>query len=148
MSRQIPIAALVLAGMLAGTMPSLAQFEGNWQCEMTYTELNQQGQRTSGYVKQYVMGVYPGGGMEAQGAYVGIGGQTQFQVQGQWKVDQGHFMAQAQGMQQSQFGTMPEMLIMLAQPGADGRTMSYNYEQRDPSGSYVMNRQLYACQRM
>jgi hypothetical protein len=152
MTKIIQTAAIV--AMLISAAPAHAQtfsqspqLEGTWQCEMTYTELNQQGQRTSGYVKQYMMGVYPGGGLEAQGNYVGIGGPTQFQVQGQWKFEQGHFIAQAQGMQQSQFGSMPELFMMMGQPGADGRTMSFSYEQPDPSGTYVMNRQLYACQR-
>lgn len=147
MNKAFRIAAGVAAGLLAATAPVLGQFEGTWQCQMTYTELDQQGQRTSGYIKQYMMGVYAGGGLEAQGSYTGIGGATQLQVQGQWKVEQGHFMAQAQGMQQSQWGSMPEMFIMLGLPGPDGNTMSYNHEQRDASGSYVMNRQLYACQR-
>lgn len=145
--KALRITCLALAGLVVSTLPSLAQFEGTWTCEMTYTELNPHGQRTSGYVKQYRMGVYSGGGFEAQGNYVGIGGPTQFQVQGQWGVDQGHFMAQAQGMQQSQFGSMPELFVTLGLPGPDGSTMSYNHEQRDPSGSYVMNRQLYQCQR-
>lgn len=147
MIRAFSIGLLAAAGLLAATYPALAQFEGTWRCEMTYTEMNAQGQRTSGYVKQFMMNAYAGGGLDAQGSYMGIGGPTQFQVSGQWKVDQGHFMAQAQGMQQSQWGTMPEMFIMLALPGPDGRTMSFTYEQPDPSGRYVMNRQLYACER-
>lgn len=148
MTRPFWLVALATLGLLAASAPSAAQFEGTWQCEMSYTELDQQGQRTSGFVKQYRMGVYPGGGIEAQGSYTGIGGPTQFQVQGQWKVEQNHFIAEAQGMQQSQWGTMPEMFIMMGLPGPDGRTMSFSYEQRDPSGSYVTNRQLYACQRL
>jgi len=147
MTRPLDVAGATIVVLLMSAIPAFAQLEGSWQCEMTYTELNPQGQRTSGYVKQFVMGVYAGGGLEVQGSYTGIGGVTQFQVQGQWKVDQGHFMAQAQGMQQSQWGTMPEMFVMLGLPSPDGSSMSYNHEQRDPSGSYVMNRQLFACRR-
>jgi hypothetical protein len=102
MIRPFEIAAVATLALLMSTVPTFAQLEGTWQCEMTYTELTPQGQRTSGYIKQYIMGVYAGGGLEVQGSYTGIGGLTQFQVQGQWKIDQGHFMAQAQGMQQSQ----------------------------------------------
>ena len=147
MIRPFEIAAVATLALLMSTVPTFAQLEGTWQCEMTYTELTPQGQRTSGYIKQYIMGVYAGGGLEVQGSYTGIGGLTQFQVQGQWQIDQGHFMAQAQGMQQSQWGTMPEMFVMLGLPSPDGSTMSYNHEQRDASGSYVMSRQLFACRR-
>jgi len=42
---------------------------------------------------------------------------------------------------------MPEMFVMLGLPSPDGSTLSYNHEQRDPSGSNVMNRQLFACRR-
>ena len=85
MIRPFEIAAVATLALLMSTVPTFAQLEGTWQCEMTYTELTPQGQRTSGYIKQYIMGVYAGGGLEVQGSYTGIGGLTQFRFRASGK---------------------------------------------------------------
>lgn len=142
-------AVAAMAAALTGA-PALAQQtgpEGMWGCEMTYTALDNSGNRTSGYVKKYMMGVYQGGAMEARGSTLGVGGQSEFQAQGQWQVQQNMFMAQAQGMEQSAFGTMPTMFIMMGQLASDGRTMSFTNETPDPSRSYIMDRSIFMCQR-
>ena len=141
-------AGLVVIAGLAGVQPALAQqqYVGTWGCEFTYTEMNQFGQRTSGHTRQYLIAIYPNGSFEAQGQMGSAMGYQPFQSQGQWQVDEQSGKLMAQG--QEYIGGMPSPGAFVMMGGVDPDGAFRNaYEQVDPSNSYVMNRQLYFCQR-
>ena len=143
--RGFTFAAAMAAGCLIGA-PALAQQGGpvgQWRCQQTYGEYNPQGQRTSGWTREFVIAVYPNGAYQAQGQEAGVSGVSQFQSQGQWQFQQGAFSARGQMQDSSGF---PGLFGFVAQVEANG-TMRLDYPQRDPSGQWVMNRSMVMCQR-
>ncbi len=139
--------AVALALVALPASAQQANYEGVWGCQASYTALDNFGNRTGGYVQQFMMGVYQGGAVHINGSMTGISGQSSFETQGQWKIDQSVFFAQTQGMEQSAFGTMPTMVMVVAQMAPDGRTMGYTLENPDPTRSYITDRSIYLCER-
>jgi hypothetical protein len=144
--------SFALAAVLtaAGSSAALAQNAspvGQWGCNMTFTELNQFGNRTSGYAQEYRIAVYQNGTFDVGGTTMGVSGYSQFQGQGQWQLQQNVFIAQGQAQEQSSFGIMPTMFMMLGTLSPDGGGMSFTNESPDPSGTYIMSRSHYLCQR-
>lgn len=139
-------AVALLATALPQTATAQGSHAGQWACQMTYTELDPWGNRTSGFVRDYMMAIYPDGRFEAQGSLAGAAGVHQFCSQGQWQA-QGADMIASGPEQSSDPFQMPGMqFVFTGTLQADG-SMSYRYEQADPSGRYLMIRTLYACQR-
>jgi hypothetical protein len=83
------------------------------------------------------------GSFQAQGYTPGVYGNDPFQSQGQWKVEQGFFMANA-----PEYGpnVLPGMKFMMGGEIKNGE-LSSRYDMKDPSGTWIMNRSLMACQR-
>ena len=118
---------------------------GQWACQFAYTELDQFGNRKSGFVEEYMIAVHANGSFEAQGMTAAANGYNQFQSQGQWQQTQGQgFMAQGDAHRTSGL-SQPFMIVATLAP--DGMTMMNSYEQPDPSGRYAMNRSNTYCER-
>lgn len=120
-----------------------SQYHGMWTCNSTYTELDQWGNRKSGFVRYYQIQVNPDGSYQAQGYTPGVYGNDPFQSQGQWKVEQGFFSATG-----PEYGpnVLPGMVFMMGAQLQNGE-LTMRYEQKDPSGTWIMNRSLTQCQR-
>jgi hypothetical protein len=147
MSRIHALAAGLAAAAALTAGPAAAQVSphvGQWACQMTYTELNPNGSRQSGWVRQFALAVYPNGQYQVQGTMAGAGGYSQFRSQGQWQSQGAQFMARGPEQSNDMMG-IPSMFIMVAT--LNGGMMTSSYEQPDPSRSYVMNRSLTQCQR-
>ena len=85
-----------------------ANVAGQWQCQTSFTEKNQRGQRTSGFTQEFMMNVQPNGQFFAQGMMNAVPYPTPIRVQGQWRIEQGIFGAQ--GMMPTEMGQMPWMV--------------------------------------
>jgi hypothetical protein len=142
------ITAAVAALSLTTAAPALAQSSphvGQWSCQFSYTELNPDGSRQSGFVRQFQIALYPNGTYQAQGTMSGAAGHSQFRSQGQWRAQGQAVMAQGQEESTASMG-IPSIFGFTAilNPGGG---MSASYEQPDPSRRYVMNRSITQCQR-
>lgn len=142
--RALTFAAASAAACLLAA-PALAQQNpaGQWRCQQTYGEYNQQGQRTSGWTREFMIAVYPNGSYEAQGQEASVAGIMQFRSQGQWQYQGGAFVAR--GQMQDTSG-MPGLFGFTAQIEQNGM-MRLDYPQHDPSGQWMMNRSMVMCQR-
>ncbi len=138
------IAAAVTAAASLSAAPAMAQqaFTGMWNCQSTYTELNQQGGRTSGWSKQYQIIFNSNYTYQAQGQMAAANGYSQFRSQGNWQYQGNAIMAR--GPEQSSDGTG---LMFMFSATLQGGQLTMRYEQPDPTGSWVMNRSLTQCQR-
>jgi hypothetical protein len=139
-------AAAIAIGLTAASAVAQggnSQFHGMWNCNMTYTELDQQGNRKSGFVRYWQIQVNANNTFQVQGYTPGVYGNDPFQSQGQWKVEQGYFAAEG-----PEFGpnVLPGMKFMMGGTIQNGE-LSQRYDMKDPSGTWVMNRSLSACQR-
>lgn len=146
MKRTALIAAAALAACLAATpahAQNNSQFQGMWSCNSTYTELDQQGNRKSGFSRFYQIQINADGTYQAQGYTPGVYGNDPFQSQGQWKIDQGALLADG-----PEFGpnVLPGMKFIMVGQMQDGQLTS-RYDMKDPSGTWIMNRSLMQCQR-
>lgn len=147
MKRTALITAAAIAFGLTAT-PAVAQggnsqFHGMWSCNMTYTELDQQGNRKSGFARFYQIQINADSTFQVQGYTPGVYGNEPFQSQGQWKVDQGFFLADG-----PEYGpnVLPGMKFIMGAQLQDGQLTS-RYEMKDPNGQWIMNRSLMQCQR-
>src|SRR5690606_28420944 len=95
---------------------------GQWSCQQTYTEFDQRGNRTSGHTTEYVLAVQAGGQYQVNGTiWGGIGG-TPFQGNGQWQVQNGHFLANGSVMQ-FDGTTLPFVVVAILAP--DSASMAF-----------------------
>lgn len=135
--------ALGLTAAPAVAQGGNAQFHGMWSCNSTYTELDQQGNRKSGFSRFYQIQINANGTFQVQGYTPGVYGNDPFQSQGQWKVDQGALLADG-----PEYGpnVLPGMKFIMVGQLQDGQLMS-RYDMKDPSGTWIMNRSLMSCQR-
>lgn len=147
------VATVFSAGLLlavAGTAQEAAaqqpSFAGQWACQMTYTEFNRQGQRTSGFTREFMMAIYPNGQFEAAGTMASVAGYNQFRSLGQWQVEQGSIVAQGPEQQDSSYPVPGLMFVFIGTLQPDG-SMAHSFEQPDPNRQYVMNRTLQYCER-
>lgn len=146
MKRTAVIAAAVLAAGLAATpahAQNNSQFHGMWSCNSTYTELDQQGNRKSGFSRFYQIQINANGTYQAQGYTPGVYGNDPFQSQGQWKIEQGALLADGPEYGPS---VLPGMKFIMVGQMQDGQLTS-RYDMKDPSGTWIMNRSLMQCQR-
>lgn len=138
-----------LFAVMAAASVALAQPAGHigqWACQMTYTELDRQGNRTSGFTRDYRMAVRADGSFEAIGSIAGAAGYHQFRSRGTWQ-SQGPSMI-ARGLEQtSDPWQMPGIDFVFTGTLQSDGTISYRYEQLDPYQQYVMVRTLYYCER-
>ena len=138
---------LLFAVLAAG--PGQAQqggHAGDWHCQMAYTEFDQNGNRTSGFVRDFALRIDQANNFQAYGTIGGAAGYNQFQSQGQFQVE-GATIYGGGPEQSSNSMTMPGLQFAFTgtlQP--DGR-MSYTFEQPDPNRQYVMARTNYYCER-
>lgn len=144
---RIGATALLAIAPFPGAYSQTQSAVGQWACQMTYTEFDQMGNRTSGFVKEYFLAVHANGAFEVAGNMLGAAGTTPFQGQGQWSMQGGLFSGQGPIQEQSMFGSMSNMFVMLANVAPDGRSMMFSNEQADPNRRYVMSRSIYACDR-
>lgn len=148
MKRTALITAAAVAIGLAAT-PAIAQggnnqFHGMWSCNSTYTELDQYGNRKSGFSRFYQIQVNANNTYQVQGYTPGVYGNEPFQSQGRWSVDnEGNFLAR--GPEQAQNG-LPGMEFIMGAQMQDGQ-LTMRYEMKDPNGQWIMNRSLMQCQR-
>jgi hypothetical protein len=135
--------ALGLSASPAIAQGGNAQFHGMWSCNSTYTELDQQGNRKSGFSRFYQIQINSNGTYQAQGYTPGVYGNDPFQSQGQWKIDGGALLADG-----PEYGpnVLPGMKFIMVGQLQDGQLMS-RYDMKDPSGTWIMNRSLMSCQR-
>ncbi len=146
MKRTALIAAAAIAAGLAAA-PAQAQnnsqYHGMWTCNFTYTELDQQGNRKSGFVRHYQIQVNPNNTYQVQGYTPGVYGNDPFQSQGQWTVEQGFFSAKG-----PEYGpnVLPGMQFMMGAQLQNGE-LTMRHEQKDPNGQWIMNRMMSQCQR-
>lgn len=145
MKRTILTAAAIAMGLAAtpAHAQNNSQFHGMWSCNSTYTELDQQGNRKSGFSRFYQIQINSNGTYQAQGYTPGVYGNDPFQSQGQWKIDQGALLADG-----PEFGpnVLPGMKFIMVGQMQDGQLTS-RYDMKDPSGTWIMNRSLMQCQR-
>jgi hypothetical protein len=138
--------AITVVASSGTAMAEQSKHPGQWACQMTYTDLDAQGNRTSGFTREYMLAIQPDGMFEAQGTTSGAAGNHQFYSQGQWQA-QGDDLS-AQGMEQSDDPyAIPGMMFVFAGTLQPDGTMAYRYEQPDPNQQYIMNRTLYYCER-
>ena len=114
---------------------------GQWQCQTSFTEMNQRGQRTSGFTQQFVMNVQQNGQFFAQGMMNAVPYPTQIRVQGQWRVQDGVFGAQ--GMMPTEMGQMPWMVAGQLQ----GNTIQMNQEAPSQYTRGGKARSIVMCQK-
>lgn len=141
------IAALTLATCGLTTVANAQQQfsgagpTGQWQCQMSFSEINQRGQRTSGFTQEFVMNVQQGGQFQAQGMLNAVPYPTQFQAQGQWRVQQGVFGAQ--GMSNGPMGQSPWMVAGQLQ----GNVIQSNFESPSQFNRGGKARSIVMCQK-
>lgn len=130
-SALIIAAAAIALGVAAvpATAQNNSQFHGMWSCNSTYTELDQQGNRKSGFVRYWQIQVNANNTYQVQGYTPGVYGNDPFQSQGQWKVEQGFFAAEG-----SEFGpnVLPGMKFMMGGTVQNGE-LSSRYDMKDPA---------------
>ena len=140
------------ASTAAQQMPGQQQgnFTGQWLCDYAYTEMDQNGNRTSGNVAQYQIYFDPSQQFQMQGIEMSVAGQMQVYGPGQWRAEldpasgQQYLIAQGQKVDQTGFA-MPWM--MMAAPQMDG-SMGITHEQPNPQTGAAMTRLNIACRRM
>lgn len=143
------IAAFGLVLSLFAPAAAMAQTTspvGQWACQMTYTELDRFGNRTSGFVREYMLGVFADGSYQAGGGQMAADGYSQFQSQGTWQLQGGQFVARGPEQSTGPYA-VPSMFMLVSNLAPDGRSMLLNFEQPDPYGTYVMNRTNTYCER-
>lgn len=137
---------LPMSGVAVHAQPNA--FVGQWYCQETYTEFDRFGNRTSGFVEEYVIAVQGNGTFQANGAQNGIGGTASFQTEGRWNTQGGAFLADGQGViQQPMFGTLPHRFVKVLYADPGGNSMRQSMDTPDPTNSYVMARSNVICQR-
>lgn len=142
---------IVLGLVLALAVPVAATAQtappvGQWACQMSYTELDQFGNRKSGFVREYMLAVFADGSYQAGGTQAAADGYTQFQSQGTWQSQGGQFIAKGPERSTGLY-VGPSMFMLVSNLSPDGMSMLLNYEQPDPNGIYVMNRTNNYCER-
>jgi len=137
--------ALLAAFILVTGVPVSAQtpeYTGIWACEFSYTEFNQRNERTAGHTRSFTLVVLPNGRFQATGTVSSIAGVAMFRSEGAWQIEDGHLVADGPD---SSFPGMVFGFAGLLQPNG---MLAYQYEQRDPTNSYVMSRSNYLCNRL
>lgn len=85
MKRTALTAAAIAIGL--ATAPAHAQdnsqYHGMWNCNSTYTEFDQWGNRKSGFVRYWQIQVNANSTFQVQGYTPGVGGNVPFQSEGQ-----------------------------------------------------------------
>ena len=125
----------------ANAQPQQPNPVGQWQCQMSFTELNQRGQRTSGFTQEFVLNVQQGGQFYSQGIMNAVPYPTQFQAQGQWMVQDGVFGAQGTG-----FDGMSQMPWAVAGQ-LQGNMIQSNYESPSQYNRGGRARSIVLCQK-
>lgn len=142
----ISLTATSLAMPLHAQQNQQAGFTGTWNCQTSYTEFDQNGNRTSGFVREFQLVIAPNGSFQAYGTIGSAAGYDQFQSQGGWQVENGALMVSGPE-QTSNPIVMPGMtFFMVVQMQQDGSLM-FAYDQPDSSQRYIMNRSNNYCQR-
>ena len=119
---------------------------GQWGCQFSYTELDQGGNRTSGYGREFIIALNPDGNYYTEGTEMGIGSTFQFRSQGQWQSQGNSVSAQGSEESNNPMG-IPGMQFFFSATLEANDMLMLTYEQPDPSQSYVMNRSITQCQR-
>ena len=114
---------------------------GQWQCQMSFSELNQRGQRTSGFTQEFTMNVQQNGQFYAQGMMNAVPYPTQFQSQGQWQVQGGMFGAQ--GTSTGPMGQSPWAVVGQLQ----GNMIQANYQSPSQYNRGGTARSIVMCQK-
>ncbi|MDO9525528.1 MAG: hypothetical protein Q7J57_08285 [Gemmobacter sp.] len=121
-------------------------FSGEWVCKITYTDLTPQGQRISGFTRDFRMIAHPDGTFVVQGTQAGADGSTLFQSYGEWQAHGDRFIAH--GPEQSNaMVQIPGMVFSFMGTANQDGTLSHTYESRDPSQRHVTDRTTYFCKR-
>lgn len=120
---------------------------GQWLCHFTYSELDQRGNRISGFVREFGLVAHPDGTYVAQGTEAGIAGYSQFQSFGQWQMVDGVYLSVRGNYQSDSPYNLPGMMFMMLAQLVDNSTLMLNHQQAEPAGRYVMNRTLVQCRR-
>jgi hypothetical protein len=145
-----PVALLVAAAMTLLVTQAHAHASivvGQWTCQTSYTELDQSGNRTSGYVQEFAMTVAPEGALSVGGTTLGAAGAVQFQGTGSWTLEKTFFNGKATIQDNSSFGSIPLDLYVLGTLEGSALRISSSNETRDPTGTYVAVRMHSVCER-
>ncbi len=144
-ARSGAIALYCLALMTAPVLAQGAEYSGMWACQSAYDEFDQSGNRTGGFVREYMIALYPNQTFEAQGTRGDMNGYHPFQSQGNWYLEADRLMVQGPELSATS-QIVPTSFVMIGQILQNG-AMAFTYEQPDSAQRYIMSRSNYLCER-
>jgi len=123
------------------------QFVGQWYCESSYTEFDNNGNRTSGFSMAFNLAVQPDGNFYAEGRELNVMGVFSFQAQGGWGIENapGGPLFFANGQMNGSNGITPFAHVGAMAP--DNRVMFRNIDIPNTQTGGIISRASSECRR-
>lgn len=144
---KLGVTAIALTILFGTGANAQQQFLGQWSCEHSYTEYNNNGNRTSGFTMAFGAVIQPDGSFYAEGQEQSIMGVMPFQAQGGWFIENGPRgpLLSARGQRNGPSGVSPFGFIGFM--GPNNRVLYHNQDIPNPQTGGLMSRSSTECYR-